>query len=218
MTIHLITAGEYQDQKNWPELWIKCFNSLSKTKHDICIWTDEGIDKLLKEDDEEFYKEYLKKLDPIYVWDYVRYIILEKFGGTYFDMDIELIDESFIDKLSSKKMYLMEGTSGTYIENSIIISPPTGINKHIWQRIKLFAKNNIINKFKECNNPYNVVWIVGAQLLSQFFIKHLPKGNPRNYYDILAWEHFGNVDSTLNYTKHWQTNTWSKNGFEITPN
>ena len=207
MTIHFLAP---EDKNKWHPLWHQCFESWSKTKHDISVWTDEGVDQLLKEDDEEFYNKYLNKLNPIYKFDYVRYIILEKFGGAYVDMDVELIDESFIDKLSSKKIYLMEGTSGTYIENSIMISPPTEINKHIWQRVKLYAKNHITNKFKECNNPYDVIWIVGAQLLSQFFIKYLPKGNHRDYYDILAWEHFGNIDSTLSYTKHWQTNIWNK--------
>jgi hypothetical protein len=108
----------------------------------------------------------------------------------------------------------MEGTGGTYVENSIMISPPTEINKQIWQRMKLFAKNKIMNNFEECKKESNVYWIVGAQLLSEYFIKHSPLAtttkNHRDCYDILAWEHFANTKNTLNYTKHWQTNTWNK--------
>jgi mannosyltransferase OCH1-like enzyme len=210
MTIHLITAGKYQNKKNWPEVWVKCFESITKTKNNICIWNDESIDKLLQEDDNEFYNEYLNKLHPIYKWDYVRYIILEKYGGAYFDMDIELVDASFIDKLHPEKIYLMEGTGGTYVENSIMVSPVTKNHMQIWQRLKTFAKNRIMNKFEECNNPYNVVWITGPQLMSEFFIKHLPEQAHRNYYDILAWEHFGNPKGTINFTKHYQTGTWGE--------
>jgi hypothetical protein len=208
MVIHLITAGKYQNQEDWPEIWVKCFNSWAKTKHDICIWNDEGIDRLLQEDDNVFYKQYLSKLDPIYKWDYVRYLILKKYGGAYFDMDVELIDDYFFYKLHPSKIYLMEGTCGTYIENSIMISPLTKLNKDFWKRIQTYSKNKILNKFNDCSNPHNVVWTVGAQLLSEFFLTQSPHKDHRQYYDILAWEHFGNVEGTINFTKHYQTWTW----------
>lgn len=214
MILHLIIAGKYENRKNWSHTWEKCYNSLAKIDCGISIWTNEGIDTLLQEDDKEFYEKYLIKIPNIYKWDYVRYIILEKYGGAYFDMDIEIIDPSFIKKLHPKKIYLMEGTGGTHVENSIMISPLNEINKQIWQRMKLFAKNKIMNHFEKCEEECNVIWIVGTQLLSEYFIKHSPFAtstkNHRDIYDILAWEHFGNTKSTLSYTKHWQTSTWNK--------
>lgn len=210
MTIHLIAAGKYQDQESWPEIWVKCFNSLAKTKNDICIWDDEGIDKLLQKEDNNFYNEYLSKLNPIYKWDYVRYIILEKYGGAYFDMDIELI-EDFFDKINKTKIYLMEGTGGSYVENSIMISPLTSINIEFWKRVQKLSKNRVVKNFDKCkNNQKEVIFHIGAFLLSEFAIKGMPHSiDSRKYFDILAWEHFGNPEGTLNYTKHWQGNTWN---------
>jgi hypothetical protein len=202
MTIHFLAP---EDRSKWHPTWEKCFESWVQTKYNINVWTDEGIDKLLQEDDKEFYNEYLNKLDPIYKFDYVRYIILENYGGMYVDMDVELIDISFMDKIDSEKIYLMEGTGGTYIENSLIISPLDNVNKQFWQRIKMSAKTNIMKKIDQCANYYNVIWIVGPQLISKFFIREDPK---RTYYDILAWEHFGNVDGTFNFTKHHQTSVY----------
>ena len=204
MTIHLITAGKYQDEKTWPEIWVKCFNSLAKTKNNICVWNDEGIEKLLKEDDNEFYNEYLSKLDPIYSWDYVRYIILEKYGGTYFDMDIELTEE-FFNKLDQNKIYMMEGTRGTYIENSIMISPQGNFWASIWERIKLEAQKQIKLNFPLLNKQAKVIDVVGANMLSTFFSKWVEP----YLYDILGYYHFGNVNSTLSYTKHHQTSLWN---------
>ena len=214
MTVHFL-APENKDE--WNPIWKKCFDTwISKnsnsinTDNSISIWTDEGIDKLLQEDDEEFYNEYLNKCPNIYKWDYVRYIILERYGGMYVDMDVELIDNSFINKLHPRKIYLMEGTGGTYVENSIMISPLNPANKQIWNRVKVFAKNKIIGRSREYANDWEgAVWVVGAQLISEFFIKHLPYNsqNHREHYDILAWEHFGNKNGTLNYTKHYQTST-----------
>ena len=93
MTIHFLAP---EDKDKWNPIWEKCFNTWAQTKHDINVWTDEGIDKLLQEDDIYFYENYLNKLDNIYKFDYVRYIILEKYGGAYFDIDIELVNNFFL--------------------------------------------------------------------------------------------------------------------------
>lgn len=208
MTLHFLAP---EDKDKWHPTWHTCFNIWSQTPYNLNVWTDEGIDKLLQEDDEEFYNEYLNKIPNIYKFDYVRYIILERYGGMYVDMDIELIDASFIDKLDPKKVYLMEGTCGTYVENSLMLSPLNDFNKTVWQRVKSFAKNSIIKEFKKCKDPYNVIWITGPQLMSKFFIKYLPPGtHPRKYFDILSYEQFSNPYGTLNYTKHWQTSTWNQ--------
>jgi mannosyltransferase OCH1-like enzyme len=207
MTIHFLTAGKYQNQEDWPEIWNKCFDSWFKTNYDICLWNDEGVDNLLIEDDKEFLK-ILNTLPPIYKFDYVRYLILEKYGGAYIDMDVELI-EDFFHRLNPEKIYLMDGTRGTYLENSIMISPQNDINCKIWKDMKTFSKNIIIQNFKECSDYYNSIWTSGPGSLSTYFIKHLDQDLPiRSYFDILAWEHFSNPNGTLNFTKHYHISAW----------
>lgn len=220
MTIHLIAAGKYENQENWPPIWHKCFESLIKSKHNINIWDTEGIKKLIKEEDTEFYNEYLNKLDIIYQIDYVRYIILKKYGGAYMDMDVELVRD-FFPLLNPDIIYIMEGTPGTYVENSIIISPTQDPNKtpeqkshkeriyyEIWDRVKNTAKNNIIRRFKEIpTNKKLIIELTGPGMLSTYFSKiNNPPFSP--VYDILGYYQFGNVNSTLSLAKHHYSGVW----------
>jgi len=209
MTIHLITAGKYQDQENWPEIWVKCFNSLTKTKHDICLWNDEGIENILKEDDEEFYLKYLNNLNPIYKWDYVRYLILEKYRGAYLDMDVELITD-FFPLLDSNSIYFAEGTSGNYIENCIMISSKNESTSPIFfERIKDFCKDKVMLNYEKClKDKRQVLYTVGARALSEFVITQLQFFNIN--FNRLSYEHFGSLNNTLSFTKHYQSNTWFK--------
>tara|TARA_R110001592_G_C12928922_1_gene729261 strand:+ start:124 stop:783 length:660 start_codon:yes stop_codon:yes gene_type:complete len=212
MTIHLITAGKYQNQEDWPETWLQCFKSLSKVKEDICFWNDEGIEKLLKEDDNEFYENYLLNLNPIYKWDYVRYIILNKYGGAYMDMDIELVID-FFPLLNSNSVYLAEGTSGTYVENSIMICPknfditydPPSI---FFERVKDFCKDKIMLNYNKClEDKRRVLYTTGGRALSEFVITQKHFFNELNI-NRLAYEHFGSINNTLSFTRHHQTSTW----------
>ena len=128
MLIHLIAP---KDQTKWLEVWHHCYNIWKSTPYKIKMWHDEDVDQLLKEDDEEFF-DILNTLSPIYKFDYVRYLILEKFGGAYFDMDVELII-NFIPLLNPNKIYLSEGENNCLISNHIMISPPDFL---FWFNIK----------------------------------------------------------------------------------
>ena len=213
MTVHFL-APENKDE--WNPIWKKCFDTwISKnsnsinTDNNISIWTDEGIDKLLQEDDEEFYNEYLNKCPNIYKWDYVRYIILERYGGMYVDMDVELVDASFFNKLDPYKFYFMEGTLGTHIENSLIISP-LNVDSTLWNRLKMRAKTLIIGNLEDCNDSYKVLHYVGAWMMSELVLKY---DSNQSKYDILGYHQFANLNSTISFTKHYQTSVWAENGF-----
>ena len=209
MTIHLITAGKYQNQEDWPETWLHCFKSLSKLKQDICLWNDEGIEKLLREDNNEFYENYLLNLDPIYKWDYVRYIILEKHGGAYFDTDVELLVD-FFPLLDSNSIYFAEGTSGNYVENCVMISSNNQKNAPIFfERIKDFCKDKIMLNYEKClEDPRQVLYTTGARALSEFVITQLQFFNVN--FNRLSYEHFGSLKNTLSFLKHHHTNSWLK--------
>jgi mannosyltransferase OCH1-like enzyme len=163
------------------------------------MWHDEDIDKLLKEDDEDFFTNYLNKLKPIYKYDYVRYLILEKFGGAYFDMDVEIIRD-FIPLLDPTVIYIMEGPFSQYLENSIMISPPEYL---VWNNIKNYCKINVVKNFQKCkSHDFWVVEMVGPKAMSYYFAKHKPP------FEILSYHHFYNAQSTLSFSKHHTTNSW----------
>ena len=212
MTIHLIIVGKYQDKKNWPGVWSACFESLSKSEHDICIWNDEDIDKILNDDDQEFCEKYLNKLDIIYKIDYARYVILEKHGGTYFDMDIELRMD-FLPLVDPQTTYILEGSMGELVSNAIII---TYKGCSIWGFIKDKAKFNIIQYFNLAKeNSFNTVKLIGPLFLSKWVanfwnVSSLQKSNkPR--IELLGFHQFNNPLNTLSFTKHHSTHVWGGN-------
>ena len=210
MTIHLIAAGKLENPNSWSEVWNYCYNIWKSSPHEIKVWGDKDIDNLLKEDDEEFFNT-LNTLNPIYKWDYVRYLILEKFGGAYFDMDVEIIRD-FFSLLDPYSIYINEGTSGTYLENSIIISPQIDNNKSasiFFERIKDQCKDNILLNYDKClNDVRQTLYTVGATALSKFVIKQLKYFSIN--FNVLAFEHFGSLENSLSFCKHHYTNNWLK--------
>jgi mannosyltransferase OCH1-like enzyme len=206
MIIHLIAP---EDKKKWNPIWHKCYNKWLNTPYDISLWNDEGIDKLLKEDDEKFYSNYLNQLHPIYKFDYVRFIILEKFGGIYSDMDIELIKD-FIPQLLPNKIYMMEGDIGELYSNCLMISPsfkdlPT---QEVWLSLKLFTKQRVINNFESCKNKHNVIHMVGPFAISEWFAKYFQGFNIPKV-GVLSKYHFAQVDSDISFSKHYALSTWT---------
>lgn len=212
MVIHLITAGKYQDPNKWPNIWRKCYKSWEGCPYKIKIWNNEKINILLKEDDEEFFN-ILNNLPPIYKWDYVRYIILEKFGGAYFDMDVEIIDSSFFNKLPLNKMFFMEGTSGSYLENSIMITPINLYYEEFWEKIKNYAQYIVKSSPKTTLTPHNVQTKVGSGMLSKFFLdKLLNSSSTIRPWEILGYHQFGCPSNNgIVFTKHYNTSLWSIN-------
>ena len=207
MVIHLIVAGELEDPNKWPSSWHTCYNIWKLSPYKIKIWNSNSIDQLLKSDDEEFFN-ILNKLPPIYKIDYVRYIILEKMGGAYFDMDIEIVDGSFLGKLKQDKFYFMEGTLGSYIENSIIIpsSIPTA-TQDVFYRIKSFVKHKIINNLKDCTQ-FNVIKYAGAYALSDWISRYISQMDVK--YEILGQHQFSSTTNEIVYTRHHQSSEWNR--------
>ena len=209
MTIHLIAPKQ---QSEWSEIWVKCYNIWKKSPYKIKLWSDsEDIDNLLKEDDEEFFN-IINKLPKIYKIDYVRYLILEKFGGAYLDLDIEIVN-NFINLLHPNVTYISEGTSGNYLENSIMISPKEDINgtsSVFFERIKDHCKDNILLNYEKClQDTRQVLYTVGANALSKFTLKN-KKFFPNVQLDILSYEHFGSLTNSISFCRHYHIGSWTK--------
>lgn len=200
--IHLLAPD---DKNKWDSIWFKCYESIQKLNYPIKIWNDKAIDNEIKSDDEEFYNEYLSKLHPIYRWDYVRYIILQRYGGAYLDMDIEVVKD-FFPLLSNRKVYIAEGNGGEYVSNCIIISPKGA--EELWEVIKWWMKKKVIDNFDKClSDKKYTMWTVGPIALSQYFTKHEKQwGNLP--LEILGWHQFSSLTNELAYTRHYYTSVW----------
>ncbi len=202
MTIHLLAP---KDKDTWPDAWQFCFQTLNKLPVSKKIWYDEDIDQLLKNDDEDFYNNFLNKLPNIYKFDYVRYHILQYEGGIYMDMDIEIV-QNFLPFLKPEKIYIMEGTNGDILENSLIVGESNKIDGQLWGDVKKMARNRIIQNFDKCSHPFNAVKITGPGLLSEFFLKY---GNNYNIgLEILGYQQFNNMLNDISFTKHHYTSVW----------
>ena len=209
MIIHLIAAGKMGDFNNWPSIWKKCYDKFTKSQHDISIWDDKGIEKELREYDNEFYEEYLSKLDIIYQIDYVRYIILDKYGGAYFDLDVELMVD-FLPLLHKKTTYFLEGSFGELISNAIMI---TYKESNIWESIISKAKFNIIQNFETAKqNNYNTIKLIGPLFLSSWVARfwnnqRLQKTSSPNI-ELLGYQQFNTALSSFSFSKHHSTHIW----------
>ena len=135
-----------------------------------------------------------------------RFIILQKYGGAYIDMDIELIHD-FLSVLYFNKIYLMEGTLGCYVENSLMIGINQKTHQEFWERVKLFCKQKVLNNLDKCTTPYYIMNTVGPQALSEYMYKYITPKH-KNTYEILAYEHFASLTNEISFCKHYQTNTW----------
>ena len=201
MTIHLIAP---KDKNKWDFIWKKCYFSLQNLPYKIKIWDDKAVDKELFNDDKNFYNNFLNHLHPIYKWDYIRYLILEKYGGIYLDMDVEVVS-NFFELLDPNTIYIAEGHWNCPVSNHMMISSKTKMNSLVWNSVKEKMKSNIVENFSKCKESYlNTLYTVGPIALSNFMF------NWKFKYEKLSYIHFSLPDSTLSFAKHYQTNVWAK--------
>ena len=209
MVVHLIAAGKLENPNKWPELWHHCYNIWKSSPYEIKLWGDKDIDQLLKEDDEEFFN-ILNNLPPIYKWDYVRYLILEKFGGAYFDMDIEIVRD-FLPLLHPEKIYFMGGKINEYVQNSIMISltPKTQTRFWVWQSLKNTSKFNILNNIDKAKIEHYTLDLVGPLFLSKWLAqnsKYLEEMNIK--YELLSHHHFCSLTNEVSFARHHHASLW----------
>lgn len=86
-----------------PELAVKCIESWKKycPDYEIIEWNEKNYDIT---DKCAYVQEAYKSKKWAFVSDYVRYDILYKYGGLYFDTDVEIINS--IDKIIKKGSFM----------------------------------------------------------------------------------------------------------------
>lgn len=201
LDIHLLAPN---NKDKWHPTWKICYTSWERSIYTTNLWDDNRIDSELELDNKDFYK-ILNTLPLVYKLDYIRYIILEKYGGMYVDMDVELI-QNFIPKLNPNKVYIAGGLfEKEYLQNWLMFSVNPE-HKALWTRIKWFARDRIMDNLELASKPENAFSLVGSRVLTDFF-------NLSNYFrdksfEVLGYEHFGNPNATISFTKHYTTGTW----------
>jgi mannosyltransferase OCH1-like enzyme len=209
MTIHLISTISKHE---WPPIWHKCYNIFQNLPYEVKLWNREDIVSLALKHNKEFYEEYLSKLDEIYLIDYVRYIILDKFGGAYFDLDVELIVD-YLPMLDGKTTYFLEGGITSLISNAIMISYKECT---MWEHILHKVEVGIIENFELARqDSYNTVFLAGPIFLSNWVAKfwNLQRQNGTFYpnIELLGYHQFYRPTNTFSFSKHHSTHIWGGN-------
>lgn len=88
-----------------PKLAVKCINSWRKycPDYEIVEWNEDNFDINLN----EYTKMCYKQKKYAFLSDYLRLLIVEKYGGIYFDTDVEVIS-SFDDLLDNEAFFGFE--------------------------------------------------------------------------------------------------------------
>ena len=202
MILHFLAP---EDKTKWSQKWHHCLDSWKRANCCVKIWDDEEIDEFIKCNDPEFFK-VLDMLHKIFKLDYVRSLILEKIGGAYVDMDIELISP-FLHQIDKNKIYIIGASSGDEIvQNSMMISPPS----EFWTRFLTYSRKNIIENlqavraypdYEENIRGTIVRKTVGPIALSNFIEQD------KQHIEILPAHLFNNSHGVC-FTKHHQTGIW----------
>lgn len=202
MTLHFLAP---EDKTKWPLKWKTCLDSWQKNYGSITIWNDNDIDSFIKQNDPEFFK-ILLGLHKIFKLDYVRGLILEKIGGAYIDMDIELISP-FIHQLDKNKIYIIGASAGDeVVQNSLMVSQPSDF----WKSFLTYCRHNIYKNLKDAKTYPDLIEdlrgtivrkTVGPIALSSFISTSNIK------VEILPANLFNNSDEIC-FTKHHQTGIW----------
>ena len=202
MTLHFLAP---KNKNIWPDIWHTCLASWQKHYSDIKVWNDNEIDDFIKKYDPNFFK-VLNQSHKIFRLDYVRGLILEKIGGAYIDIDIELISP-FMHQINNNNIYIIEAYAEDEVfQNSLMISSQS----NFWTEFLYHCRESI---FKNLENvamypnikekiPGTIVRkTVGPIALSDFIINNNKKVKklPNDLF---------NSSKDICFTKHHHTGIW----------
>tara|TARA_R110000803_G_C11902645_1_gene312286 strand:+ start:247 stop:882 length:636 start_codon:yes stop_codon:yes gene_type:complete len=210
MIIHLIAP---KDKNKWPEIWHKCYEYWVNSSYQIKLWDDDQIDSLIKDDDLEFFN-IINKLPKICKLDYFRPLVLEKYGGAYFDLDIEIIFD-FLSVIDPNKIYIMGHppfpSKKIKVQNSLFISPIQ--HSLFFHHLKNYFKYTTKKYSHIINEPYshimpglNIGEIAGSIALSKF-VKLYKK--QLSFIEILDHKYFNSNNNSINFCIHHSTQSWN---------
>jgi hypothetical protein len=211
MIIHLSAP---KDKNSWPDIWHQCYNYWVNSPYKIKLWNDDEIDSLIKNDDLEFFN-IINKLPKICKLDYFRALVLEKYGGAYFDLDIEMLFD-FLPLTDPSKVYIMGHppfpSKKLIVQNSLFISSLE--NSLFFYHLKNYFKYTTKKHFNLIQEPYshilpglNIGKIAGSISLSKF-VKVYKKSLP--FLEILDYKYFNDSNNSIKFCIHHSIQSWNK--------
>lgn len=132
LIIHQIFVHAYRDhvplkwinaQKSWIEQSVRYQQQRLYNEFIYILWTDDTIDRFVREQYPWFYQTFRTYKLPISKTDAVRYLLLHHYGGIYSDLDVESTNKSIRLILSSfdkEGVGLMETTPFGFANDFII--------------------------------------------------------------------------------------------------
>lgn len=153
-----------------PELAIRCINSWKKyfPDYEIKQWNEDNYDvyKIA------YTKEAYEAKKYAFVSDYARFDILYKYGGVYFDTDVEVI-KSFDDILKCGAFMGLErdGAKKYGVASSIAVGPGLGMaaNPGLWvykEILEMYSRCS----FRNADGSYNMTTVV--EYITDIFLKY----------------------------------------------
>lgn len=202
--IHLIWFGG----KDIPEKYLSYVDSWKRCMPDyeIKVWNEDSFDVNMT----RFTKEAYAAKKWAFVSDFVRLYALSKYGGWYFDTDVEVV-RSF-DPFSEYQV-VMSTDKGGYLESAVMGAVP---NHPYFNRMVYFYKNL---QFVKQDGSYNVEVINTylQQILLEYGYEPVNKLQKLSNGIVLFTDDYFHVYSLVSgklnrtdntYSVHWHSLTW----------
>lgn len=196
-----------------PPLALQCIESWKKffPDYEIIEWNEDNFDVNMVSYTREAYQE--KKY--AFVSDYARFWILHKYGGLYFDTDVEIIKP--MDKIVNLGAFMgVENESS--LENRIFVAPGLGMGSYKGDSIlkELLDYYSILH-FINVDGSYNLKTVVEytTEILHEHDLKNSCKiqkcGNfyiyPKEYFNPMTPSGIINIKQNT-YSIHHYAGTW----------
>ena len=202
-----------------PEFAVKCIDSWRTYMPDYEIkeWNESNFDVNII----PYTKEAYEAKKYAFVSDYARFWILYKYGGVYFDTDVEVIRP--LDEIINRGAFMgceIDGQDPHY--GDIAVAPGLGLaveaGHEVYKAIlERYANHNFLNADGSYNTTYAVVKLT-TDILKSFGMENI-KGiqsvagiyiYPQCYFNPFD-DATGRLNKTSDtYTIHWFSKTWMK--------
>ena len=200
-----------------PEFAVKCINSwrIYMPEYEIKEWKESNFDVNII----PYTKEAYEAKKYAFVSDYARFWILYKYGGVYFDTDVEVIRP--LDEIIERGAFMgceIDGQDSHY--GDIAVNPGLGLavepEHQVYKAIlDKYTNLHFLNEDGTHNTTYAVVKLT-TDILKSFGMENI-KGI-QNVADIYIYPQcyfnpFDDATGRLNktkdtYTIHWFSKTW----------
>lgn len=177
--------------ENIPEEWRDSVKSCKKVLKGFkyILWTHKTMDEFVKNEYPDFYKTYISYQYDIQRCDAFRYLVLYKYGGIYYDLDI--ICKQKFDNLMKYDLVFVKSMSLNmgHLANYFYMSKP----KHPFFKYSIEQLEKTKDKYKNLGKHFHVMYSTGPTFLTENVKKYKLK-NIENCYVLTKKESIGDCD------------------------